>query len=87
MSPASQLANQHVSQWRNVEPSIQQLNTVRKSSFQRDNHGLCSGKGAEGPAERLAERVMGLIGVVNEMLDDDNSAADSIYAHNLSECV
>lgn len=42
---------------------------------------FCCEKGAEGQAEGLAERVMGLIGVVNEKPDDDNSAADSIFAH------
>lgn len=42
---------------------------------------FCCEKGAEGQAEGPAERVMGLIGVVNEKPDDDNSAADSISAH------
>lgn len=48
--------------------------------FQSDNRGFCCEMGAEGQTEGPAERVMGLIGVVNEKPDDDNSAADSIYA-------
>lgn len=42
---------------------------------------FCYEKGAEGQAESPTERVMGLIGLVNEKPDDDNSAADAIYAH------
>lgn len=34
--------------------------------------------GAEGQAEGLAERVMGLITLANEKACDNNSAADSI---------